>query len=356
MYKDTNENGITLVTLVVTIILLLILAGVTISYISGGGIIDRTQVAMDMYENADKREQDIIDDIDDYNKQEIDLEPIYNEEGAEDNIAPAELFEYEIINDGSIASAYMQNLPTKTVRIIGMNPEYCNALSYDPFNDKDLSATVKDTNYEIIYNGNRIEDILVIPYQVELDENGKITKNGEMYTITEVDLSIISRDKMSYTILNDDNKYEKVIEHSGLAMPSVKKIIYPNTVEKIISIKEYTTGSFSNQWDTPEEIVLSKNLESVPHGKFGNDLKSIKIPTGIKGIEDFALAGYTLIKKIVIPKSIEYIGEDAFAGWGSDQTIYFECAEEDSEDWNPNWKAECNANIVWNYNLDEDIE
>ena len=41
---------------------------------------------MNEYENADKKQQDIIDDINDYNKQEIDLEPVYSEEGAEDNI------------------------------------------------------------------------------------------------------------------------------------------------------------------------------------------------------------------------------------------------------------------------------
>ena len=124
MYKNTKEKGITLVVLVITIILLLILAGITISYITGGGLIDKTQIAMNEYENADKKQQDIIDDINDYNKQEIDLEPVYEEEGAEDNIAPADLFEYEIINDGSVASSYMQNLPTKTAKITGIKPEY----------------------------------------------------------------------------------------------------------------------------------------------------------------------------------------------------------------------------------------
>ena len=51
--------------------MLLILAGVCISYIVNGGIINKTQVAMDMYENADKKQQDIINEIDDYMKEEI---------------------------------------------------------------------------------------------------------------------------------------------------------------------------------------------------------------------------------------------------------------------------------------------
>ena len=85
MYKNTNENGITLVTLVVTIILLLILAGVTISYISGGGIIDRTQVAMDMYENADKKQQGIINEIDEYMKEEIEDSNIAGNNSSNEN-------------------------------------------------------------------------------------------------------------------------------------------------------------------------------------------------------------------------------------------------------------------------------
>ena len=242
---------------------------------------------MNEYENADKKQQDIIDDINDYNKEEIDLEPVYNEEGAEDNIAPTELFEYEIINDGSVASSYMQNLPTKTARIIGIKPEYCNSLSYDPFNDIILSD-VEDTYYKIIYN-DKIEDVLVIPYEVELDENANVTENGEMYTITEVDLSIISGYKETYTILNDDNEYEKIIEHSGLPKPDVKKIVCPNTIEKIVSVKEYYTGN-SSLYRGIEEIVLSKNLESVPGQWNDSSLISIKIPIGIKYIYKFTFS------------------------------------------------------------------
>ena len=49
--------------------MLLILAGITISYITGGGLIDKTQIAMNEYENADKKQQDIIDEINEKNKE-----------------------------------------------------------------------------------------------------------------------------------------------------------------------------------------------------------------------------------------------------------------------------------------------
>lgn len=47
-----SSKGITLVALVITIIVLLILAGVTLSIVWNGGIIDKSQNAVDTYRNA----------------------------------------------------------------------------------------------------------------------------------------------------------------------------------------------------------------------------------------------------------------------------------------------------------------
>ena len=336
MYKNTKEKGITLVVLVITIILLLILAGLTISYITGGGLIDKTQVAMNEYEDADKKQQDIIDEINEKNKEEIDLEPVYSEEGAEDNIAPAELFEYEIINDGAVASSYMQNLPTKTARILGIKPEYCNSSGYNFIKDE-TDYYLEDTNYEIIYNGEKIQDILVIPYKVEID--------GEMYTITEADLSIISR----------SDKYEAAY---GASYPKVMKIVYPNTIKKM-NIRNLEDGVDSPS--QPMDIILSKNLSNIPdYAFYACCLRNIEIPDTVttigKGAFDNWYERYQ-IKEIIIPKSVKYIGNSSFNNWNEDQTIYFECSEEESKNWAQNWKGSwCEANIVWNYNSDETTE
>ena len=381
MYKNTKEKGITLVVLVITIILLLILAGITITYITGGGLIDKTQIAMNEYENADKREQDIIDEINEKNKQEIDLEPVYSEEGAEDNIAPADLFEYEIINDGSVASSYMQNLPTKTARITGIKPEYIER----------QSIAYNEWYYKIKYDG--IKDVLVIPYQAELDEKGKVTENGEMYKITEVDLSIRG-DYRSNDFYTGSSRY------TGSSFPSIKKVIYPNTIEKIIRDKEIGLGGALDQ---PSEIILSKNLKSIEDYIFNgtnienieipstvtsigdyaffnceslksieipenvtnigeyafdycNNLENLEIPTSVTNIEKGAFAMCYELKKIIIPTSVKYIGSEAFLHWDSNQTIYFECSEEESKNWDSNWNSYCDANIVWNYNPDGTTE
>lgn len=61
--KNWKENGITLVALVVTIIVLLILAGVTISMALGSnGIIEKAETASNMYANATKDERTAMEE------------------------------------------------------------------------------------------------------------------------------------------------------------------------------------------------------------------------------------------------------------------------------------------------------
>ena len=51
------EKGITLIALVITIIVLLILAGVTLSIVFNGGIINKSQTAVDKYSEESAREK-----------------------------------------------------------------------------------------------------------------------------------------------------------------------------------------------------------------------------------------------------------------------------------------------------------
>ena len=65
MFKQSK--GITLVALVITIIVLLILAGVSINFIFGSeGIFTKTQTAVDKYKNAQNYEQEMINGVTNY--------------------------------------------------------------------------------------------------------------------------------------------------------------------------------------------------------------------------------------------------------------------------------------------------
>ena len=62
-----EEKGITLVALVVTIIVLIILAGVTLNIVlDQDGIINKARQAADDYENSQKAEQNLLGQVDDY--------------------------------------------------------------------------------------------------------------------------------------------------------------------------------------------------------------------------------------------------------------------------------------------------
>ena len=61
IYK--RNKGITLVALIITIIILLILAGVSLSFVFNGGILDKSQQAVNEYQNAANNESDVLEYI-----------------------------------------------------------------------------------------------------------------------------------------------------------------------------------------------------------------------------------------------------------------------------------------------------
>ena len=58
-----TNRGITLVALIITIIILLILAGVSLSFVFNGGILDKSQEAVNEYKNAANNESDVLEYI-----------------------------------------------------------------------------------------------------------------------------------------------------------------------------------------------------------------------------------------------------------------------------------------------------
>lgn len=61
-----RQNGITLVALVITIIILLILAGISIASLKNTGLFDKTQQAKNATENAQIKENKTIDEFENY--------------------------------------------------------------------------------------------------------------------------------------------------------------------------------------------------------------------------------------------------------------------------------------------------
>ena len=322
-----REKGITLIALVVTIVVLIILAAVSISMLTGeNGIIKQASNAKDATEQA--RVEELVDlavniligenqgstngitpemvaeevnemeDRDDIyaegntfptniifpeegRKVEINLTEkenlgeIYDVDVDDSNIAPPDLFNYQIIDETEIGATILGELPTKKVAITGIKEEYCN--SYKE------STEYTDTNYEIIYEGTKISDTLVIPYQVEID--------NEMYTIIGANLFA----------LGDD----------GVLFPKVETVIYPNTIEYIYGNRE--GGVETNT--TLKTVILPNKLKSLDKAFIGcSALSNITIPDGLTYIGDSAFKGCSGLINITIPDSVTEIEDRAFSG------------------------------------------
>ena len=343
-----REKGITLIALVVTIVVLLILAAVSISMLTGeNGIINQAKKSKDATEQARVQElvdlavgslvaryqgdtsqitpQMVADEInstenrsDVYTDDETfpatikfpeegreaiaDLnssestggsDEIYSAEVTEDMIAPVNIFDYEIINNAEIGATQWENLPTKEERITRIKPEYANLGGYNP----DNTGTIKDTNYKIILDdGTTISETLVIPYQVDGQyvEGGE---TGEMYRITEVSAGVYW------------NRFA-----CGYILPNVETIIYPNTV-KVIDGNDFILGNDEGKdRRTPKKIILSQNLEVIGDNAFVGcyELTDIVIPKTVTSIGDSAFYRCTNLTNITIPENVTSIGNLAF--------------------------------------------
>lgn len=344
-----KDKGITLIALVVTIVVLLILAGVSIKMLGGeNGIITQASDAKDKTEQARVEElvsvaigsliaekqgdKSVITPemiAEEVNKMEnrtdvkseestfptniifeaegrkvgVDInisvtspkeKEIYSiaglEEEAEKNTG---LFEYEIIDNAEIGATTWDSLPTKEARITGIKQIYCNSVHggvYNPETDEYIN-----TNYEIIYNGEKISDTLVIPYQVEID--------GEMYKITEVKLSAYGYNGGSWA--------------GYISMPKVKTIIYPNTIKEIYSNNNIKTGN-----GVLESAILSENLTDIGNNAFEQCI------------------GLT---SITIPDNVTSIGNSAFNGCNSLTTVNYRGTE---EQWNQITIGSGNTNLT----------
>ena len=379
-----NFKGITLIALVITIIVLLILAGVSIAMLTGqNGILNQAQNAKERTTQSNAEEmvrvaigglqaenlgdtskitpQMVADQVNEENaRDDVTAEEttfptniVFNDDGVkvpvevtlrvgdaedapsnpnysvsvdESKIAPKELFKIDILTPPSVAkvaSTVDENISVSettkgTAKIAGILPEYCNKGKYYGWLG-DTKVPEKDTNYEIEYPG--ITDSLIIPYEVEI--------NGNIYTITEVDLRVRSP---QYATTHDEQFTNN---------PKIENIIFPNTVTKIYMY------SYNN--NVTRKIVLPENLTEICDYMFKNyeELVSINIPKSVTKIGNWAFLNCQKLSEITIPEGCTYVDEEAFPGWIANQTIHVPFTKEEGapSTWNQLWNFRCHATI-----------
>lgn len=271
-----NNKGITLIALIITIIVLLILAGVTLSMVMGdSGIFKKANNAKNATE-----ESNIIEDA---------KLAVMNEQT-------------EYYSTNTSGKSFKQYLEEK------FNGEYKTSdnakLSYNGGN-------------LISYNKDGKETILLIDDQNKISISSKIVDNNNTY-ITNSDGTLIivstAENETEITIPSEINGMPVVSIDANFAQNSkdtLTKIIMPDTIKNI------GDSAFEGCYNVTE-IKFSNTLEKIGNNAFencGNSIAKLEIPDTVNTIGDFAFDKYgsSNIKELYIGKNVNKIGTGAFS-------------------------------------------
>ena len=265
MKKLKNKNGVTLIALAVTIIVMLILAGVTISTLTGNsGITTRASKAKTKSYLANIKEEYELYLSEKRMDDEYDLDTLY-------------------AND-------------KTIRYEGNEvgtgiAEICSSIKKG---DEKKFEIIKGKIYYVSQDKN------VIPIAVELGFS------INPYEIT--DGGVLKSSSMNLYLVDNDGHLD-LSEYEG-------------------KIKTIEAGAFSkveieSGINPLQSIVLPKGITTIGDDAFSynTSLTSIKIPNTVTSIGKRAFQGCTNLTSIEIPDTVTYIGDYCFSGCNRLQKI-----------------------------------
>ena len=362
-----SEKGITLVALVITIIVLLILAGVTIATLTGdNGILNQANKAKATTEIGEEKDIIGLSVIQATNNNgtidEDELQKALNEyskEGNKASIIASDIenftvkFEseryYEVNKGGSIE--YIENATGKkilTVQCVNSKNEllkeyrytivtndYSKAPpiieGYEAQNERIIGKITEDTTIKILYYYLIQEDDLVF---TGLDDTEKIISDNSKITSYMIgDNSNINSNGMvekidCESILNMPDTYNgkniiNVGRYAFFGCENIVKVIFSKNIQTI------STSSFEN-CSKIEHIILNEGLITIKDHAFKNcyNIEELEIPDSLKILEPYCFEKLLKITEVIIPKNVTAIGDGVFYSCTSlEKVIYTEnCA------------------------------
>ncbi len=403
--KNAKENkGITLVALIITVIVLLILAGVTISLVIGdNGIITRSKETSkisfekDVQESLELAIADLeISKTESGEKVEITdlLEKGYiNEEGVINInkllgkkgqygngankqdvfiIENNELWYYEKNGEGKKISklSNLGYLPTdeKYLELYQDGISYIGIANYSQYYRYNQGASGKEAPLETYVIPHEIngEKIDAIGHFNAPNIKNIIIKNGFGY------IGIAAfRGCTSLESVKIPNSVIEIGPEAFAECKSLKSIDIPSSVSDIgkyafggceilenINLKEgvYILEEMAFRGCTSlESIKIPNSVESIGEDAFSNctKLKDINIPEKVTRIDRYLFDNCTSLESITIPKNITEIGYAAFSGCTNLKTVNYEGTEEDWKAINIEEDNDALINAKINYNYKE---
>lgn len=262
MKNNRQSKGITLIALVITIIVLLILAGVSISMLTGeNGILTQAESADEATKKAEAEEA-------------VDLL----------------LNEWQIERKTKKDASLSQFLTDKVGKEIDKVTQ----------NDADGTFSLEIDGYEIIVtaDGKRKEEI------------AKVEANTEDWIYDEATATITFKGSGGSYV--SGNTYDTLVIPNYCNGKPVKKVANVNGYH-------YYIGLESNI--KIKKIIVSEGIEEIGERVFGEvKAEEIILPSTLTSIGDYAF-GYNNITEIFIPKSVKTIGKNIFQGCSNLQSI-----------------------------------
>ena len=376
--EKQKNNGITLIALVITIIVLLILAGVTIATLLGdNGVLTKATEAKN--EQADATVEEAVKLA--WNEYQMML----NEPTGEKNESRTKIASTSKVKIQGQEKNY-SSTPTMTFwQFLEEEKHYINeqgiinvetligeTLSRGNGTDgKDVYKIEETENngYVLVYcdeNNNRKELTIFAPGDSEIleetdesyfdiTEDGVISlKNFDDYYSNKIEWTIenvvIPKEVNGIEVREIGEGMFKarddILGVSNSISNNLKTVVIPDTV-KVIGKEAFEYCKELTKVEIPNSVNI------ICEQAFNNcsSLSVITIPNNITSIGEWAFAGCTSIENITIPSSVINMESWVFEEWNESQTIHIKTIEENKipSIWNPDWNERCNANIILEY-------
>ena len=395
--EKQKNNGITLIALVITIIVLLILAGVTIATLLGdNGVLTKATEAKN--EQADATVEEAVKLA--WNEYQMML----NEPTGEKNESGTKIASTSKVKIQGQEENYSAT-PTMTFwQFLEEEKHYINEQGVidvktlvgetlsrgngtDGTTDVYKIEETEENVYVLVYYGEKSEDKTELATFTpgdsevleETDESYfEITEEGEIWLKKYGDYyKNRLDDTMESLVIPDEIDGKKVtaiaddfMRKLGNAFKNLKIIVIPNgvtiigesafesmyPVEKIVipdSVTKIGTGAFAGCG--LKSIQLPNQLTVIEGGLLQGceSLTNIVIPSNVISIGNGAFYHCTSIESIIIPSSVTNMGEYVFYGWESNQSIGIEFSKSEIPDtWSEMWDEGCDAHILFKEELE----
>lgn len=383
-----HNKGITLIALVITIVVLLILAMVSIRLVMNGGVIGKSEYAAQIQK---------IEQIEEKIKlQKTEMEMDKYKSGQTEEITVKEILEKngedtsETISIASGATSIPKNMPEGEYYIVtpekyAFNNEntrrYAKLTSRGEERAEDILKNVYVINaqFEVYYV---IEGIKGESKKPPTDQKYLLFKhNEEKGTSTFVGMNsryrigdgifgegeYIINDLVIPEVVKNDRGEDSIVTSIGakqMGEVKIKTVVIPDSVE-IIDDYSFYLWTGMTEIKMPSKVTkigqnafshcLSLTTITLPNGftvlngsvfEYCRSLTSITLPEGVTTLNGPVFNFCTGLTSVYLPSSLNNITEDfTFRNCSSDLKIYVNKYKKECTSWDPNWA--CNATVIY---------